>query len=126
MDSAGRPREPKHIDLWRLPEVLELQVRRRRFDPKFRVTTAGVDRYESEAIEVEIKVSEPFTVRALGPVLWIGDEPLTIAESDGEVTYRFFAFRPEALRKDAPISLSWNSPGSLKHETKFRFAMPAD
>jgi hypothetical protein len=126
MDSAGRTRDPKPVDLWRLPEVLELHVRRRRFEPKFRVTTAGVDHFVSDAIEVEIKVSEPFAVRALGPVLWIGEEPLTIAESDGKLTYRFFAFRPEALRKDAPVSLSWNSPGSHKQETKFRFAMPAE
>lgn len=126
MDSGGSHRAHKPIDLWRLPEILELHVRRRRFQREFRVTTAGKDHYVQDAIEVEIQVSEPFAVRALGPVLWIGDEPLTVAESDGKTTYRFFAFRPEALRMGDPISLSWNTPGAKRSETRFRFAMPAE
>jgi len=126
IDSGGIPQKPKAIDLWRLPEIEEVHVRRRRFEPAFRVTTEGVDRLVKDAVEIEIRVSEPFTVRALGPVLWVGDEPLTVAESDGKTTYRFLGFKPEALRADAPISLAWNSPGAKRNETRFRFAMPSE
>jgi hypothetical protein len=126
IDSGGPPHKPKSIDLWRLPDILELHVRRRRFDPAFRVTTEGVDRYVKDAIEIEIHVAEPFAIRALGPVLWVGDEPLTVAESDDKNTYRFFAFKPEALRANVPISLAWNSPGAQKTETRFRFTLPSE
>ncbi|HMK29714.1 MAG TPA: hypothetical protein VK473_08535 [Terriglobales bacterium] len=126
IDSGGPSPKPKPIDLWRLPEILELRVRRRHFEPAFRVTTEGKDRLVRDAVEVEIRVTEPFPIRGLGPVLWIGDEPLTIAESDGKKTYRFLAFKPNALRADAPISLSWNSPGARRTETRFRFAVPSE
>jgi hypothetical protein len=125
IDSRGAPQKPEAIDLWHLPEILELHVRQRRFDSGFRVTTEGVDRLVKEAVEVEIRLSEPFALRALGPVLWVGDEPLTVAESDGKNTYRFLAFKPEALRAGVPISLAWNSPGAQKKETRFRFALPS-
>jgi hypothetical protein len=126
MDSSRPIRRPRSPDLWRLPEVREVRIRRRRFDPPRRVTTAGVDREEEVAIEVEISLSESFPVRALGPVLWIGDEPLTIAESDGKTTYRFFSFDPEALARNAPISLAWNSPNAPRRETSFRYRPPAE
>lgn len=126
IDSGGPQQKPKSIDLWHLPDILELHVRRRRFDPPFRLTTEGVDRYVNDAVEIEIRVSEPFTVRALGPVLWVGNEPLTVAESDGKNTYRFLGFKPEALRANVPISLAWNSPGAPKNETHFRFTLPSE
>jgi hypothetical protein len=106
--------------------VLDVRVRRRRFDPPRRVTSQGVDREVRDAIEVEIRVSEPFVIRALGPVLWVGEEPLTIVESNGKDVYRFFSLKPEALRADAPISLAWNSPGSRRKETRYRYIPPSE
>ena len=123
IDSGGPLHDKKPIDLWRLPEILELRARRRHFEPAFRVTAEGKDRFVQEAVEVEIRVSEPFAVRGLGPILWIGNEPLTIAESDDKSTYRFFGFNPEALLADAPIALSWNTPGAHRAETRFRFSL---
>jgi hypothetical protein len=74
---------------------------------------------------MEIEVSEPFAIRALGPVLWIGEEPLSIAESDGNHVYRFFSFTPDALKAGAPISLSWGSPGAPKKNTSHRYEPPS-
>jgi hypothetical protein len=113
-------------DLWHLPEVLDVRVRRRRFDPPRRVTTEGVDREVGEAVEVEIRVSEPFGIRALGPVLWVGEVPLTIGERSNDDLYGFFSFEPEALQADAPISLGWNSPGAPRRETHFRYHAPSE
>lgn len=119
--------EPADRDRWfdirRLPKVDRLRVRRREFDPPRRVTSQGVDREVREAIEIEVRVSEPFTVRALGPVLWVGDEPLTVAESDRNDVYRFFAFDPEVLRPEAPISLSWGL-GGPREEIPYRYSLP--
>jgi hypothetical protein len=51
-------------------------------------------------------------------------EPLTSADSDG-LTYHFFAFEPEKLKPDAPISLGWSSPSEGHKETPYRFTMPS-
>lgn len=126
MDSdAARPTVQREApDLWRLPEILEVLIRRRHFDPPKRVTIAGADTQVKEAVEVEVRLSESFQIRALGPVLWVGDEPLTIADSPGERVYRFYGFKPQRLRPDAPITLSWNSPGAPRKETKYRYSTP--
>jgi hypothetical protein len=115
----------KAPDLWRLPKVLSAHARVRHFDPPKRVTTAGVDRQVRDGIEIEIRVSEPFAIRALGPVLWVGEEPLTIAEAVEKTTYRFLSFDPAALKAGAPISLSWNSPGAARQKTEFVYEPPA-
>jgi hypothetical protein len=89
------------------------------------VTTDGIDRHLDEAVEIEIRVSEPFVIRALGPVLWVGNEPLTIGESSSEDLYGFFSFEPATLQDDAPISLGWNSAGAPRKETRFRYHSPS-
>src|SRR5438874_449126 len=124
-DSAKPVQERKAPDLWRLPKILELHVLSRHFDPPKRVTTKGVDRRVSDGIEIRVRLSEPFTIRALWPVLWVGDEPLTIAESDGKNTYRFLCFDPRKLKAKAPISLSWNSPGADREKTEYFYEPPA-
>ncbi len=78
----------------------------------------------TDVLEVEVQVSEPFEIRALRPVLWVGDVPLTVAESDGEKVHRFLALDPEALRSDAPISLAWNASGAPRQEARFRYTPP--
>lgn len=117
---------PQTPELWQLPEVLDVRVIHRRFDPPRRVTTEGIDRQVAEAVEIEIRVSEPFGIRALGPVLWVGDEPLVIGERSNEHLYSFFSFEPADLRADARISLGWNSPGAPRKETNFRYRAPSE
>lgn len=124
LDPGGPAEQRPAVDLWRLPEVLDMRVRRRHFDPPRRVTVEGKDIEARDAVEVEVRVAEPFTIRALGPVLWVGDEPLTVADSDGARVYRFFEFRPEALRAGALIALAWNSPGAPRAATRFRYEPP--
>lgn len=108
-------------ELWHLPGALDARVRHCRFDPPRRMTTEGVDREVSDAVRVEIRASEPFGIRALGPVFWVGDEPLTIGERSNDDLYGFSSFEPETLQADAPISLGWNSPGAPRRDTHFRY-----
>jgi hypothetical protein len=122
-DSGAPHRLPHFADLSKLPDVLSLKIRRRHFEPARRVTRKGVDHLVSEAVEFEVKLSEPFPVRALGPALWVGDESLTSAESDG-LTYRFFAFEPDKLKPHARIALGWSSPTEARKDTGHRFSMP--
>jgi hypothetical protein len=125
VDASGPVYQQKAPDLWRIPEILGIEVRRRQFDPPRRVTTKGVDRDVREAIEIEIRVSEPFAVRALGPVLWVGDEPLAAAEGDGKNVYRFFSFDPGALKANAEISLGWNTASAPREKTPYRYQPPS-
>jgi hypothetical protein len=121
---AGAPHYfPHFVDLSRLPKIVSLEIRRRRFDVPRRVTRLGVDQHYNEALEFKVDISEPFPIRALGPTLWVGEEALTSADVDG-LTYRFFAFEPEKLTPNAPISLGWNSPSEARAATRFRFTMP--
>lgn len=89
------------------------------------MTAQGVDREVRDAIEIEILVSEPFVVRALSPVLWVGDEPLAMAQADGKDVYRFFAFNPDALKTGAPILLGWSSPNTTRKRTGYEYLPPA-
>lgn len=121
MDSGGPAQGPVHRSTWRLPEILDLHIRHRHFDPPRRVTTKGVDRQVSEAVEFEVRVSEPFPIRALGPALWVGNHPVTFAEAAGELIYRFYSFEPEKLLAGQSISLGWTLPSAPRKATRFRF-----
>ena len=122
---SGTPRRfPQHVNLSKLPDVVSLEIRHRHFDPPRRVTRKGVDHFVKEAIEFEVRLSEAFPIRALGPALWVGDEALTSADADGLI-YHFFAFEPNKLESDARISLGWSSPSEGRKETRYRFAVPA-
>jgi len=85
----------------------------------------GKDREVSEAIEIAIDTSEPFVIRALSPVLFVGNTALTVAEGESDRRYRFLAPDPASLRTGAPIFLAWNSSGSPRKATKFKYEPPA-
>jgi hypothetical protein len=118
--SPPQHRDQQIVNLSQLPEVVSLAIRRRHFDPPRRVTKKGVDQFVREAVEFEVRISEPFPVRALGAALWVGNEALTSADVDG-LTYHFFAFEPDKLTPNASISLGWSSPSEGRRETRFRF-----
>jgi hypothetical protein len=124
-DASGPPQHHEYQDIWRLPTVTALHIRHRQFDPPRRLTVAGKDHPMRDAIEIEIVVSEPFGIRALGLALWVGEEPLTEVESDGKQTYRFFAFNRDSLKPGAPISLSWNTPHPERKQTRYRYDPPS-
>jgi hypothetical protein len=122
-DPGAKIAQPKSPDLSHLPDILEVEVRARHFDPPRPVTINGVDRHTNAGIEVEIKLSEPFLIRALSPVLWIGEQPLTEMECTGN-TCRFYAFDPQRLTKDGPIALSWGFSGAPRKMTNLRYRPP--
>lgn len=106
-----------------LPEVLELRSRRIRFEPpKHRNFESALARH-SEAIEFVITTDKPIPIRALGPVLYVGDTPVgESAPLRKKNAYRFLAFDPEALKPGAPVSLGWS--GQVRGErrsTKFAY-----
>jgi hypothetical protein len=115
-----------HRDLWRLPTILGVEVRRRRFKPARRITVRGKDHEVTEGTEIVVRLSEPFEIRALGPVLWVGDVPLTTSESDGKTEYRFLAPHPGTLKRGAEIALSWSASGAPRQRSEHRFEPPTE
>lgn len=106
-----------------LPEVLELRSRRIRFDPpKHRNFESGLARHR-EAIEFVITTDNPIPIRALGPVLYIGDTPVgESAPLRKKNSYRFRAFDPGALKPGAPVSLGWSGqPRRKRKRTRFAY-----
>jgi hypothetical protein len=122
-DSGAKIAQPAPPDLSRLPDILDVQVQGRRFEPARRFTTNGVDRYVDAGVEIEVKLSEPFQIRALSPVLWIGDQPLTDVECTG-TTCRFYAPDPGHLPKDGALALSWGMTGAPRKTTQLRYSPP--
>jgi hypothetical protein len=122
-DPGDRVSRPSR-DIWRLPEILALEIRWRRFKKPRRVTIRGKDHEVDEGLEVVLQLSEPFEVRALGPVLWIGDVPLTNVDGDGKTEYRFLATDPASLRSGDEIALSWSAHGAPRQRSDYRFEPP--
>ena len=110
-------------ELWHLPGALDARVRRCCFDPSRRMTTEGVDREVGDAVEVEIRVSEPFGIRALGPVLWVGDEPLAI----GRGATTICTASPRSSQKRCRLTRRSHSGGTvpvLHGERRISVTMP--
>jgi hypothetical protein len=114
---APRPR-------WELPEILDVKINRVPYEaPKLRYFESHLAKY-TEAIEFLVKTDGPFPLRALPPVLYVGDVPVTENEATGENVYRFLAFEFDEMEEGASISLGWpDSPRRL--ETKYRFEFPS-
>ncbi len=123
-DPGAKIPQPKSPDLSRLPDILDAQARARRFEPPRRVTTNGVDRHVDAGIEIEVKLSEPFVIRALSPVLWIGDTLLTEMDCNGTIC-RFYAFDPQRLPKNGSIALSWGFADAPRKATRHHYHPPA-
>jgi hypothetical protein len=122
-DSNAQQFVPHHLDISRLPQIVSLEIRPRRFDPPRRVTRNGVDHLETQATEFTVTLSEPFPARALGPALWVGGQAITTVDSEGLV-FHFYAFDADRLAAGAPIMLGWTSPSTAREQTPFRFTAP--
>jgi hypothetical protein len=105
-EGIPEPQPPKP-DLSRLPRIIDVRgVLRRYREP--RVTYSGLERVEHhEAVEIVVTTDSPFPVRALAPVLHVGDVPIDHWEMEGENVYRFFAYEPDRLTEGAPTTLAW-------------------
>jgi hypothetical protein len=125
IDSGGRVKAPKPLDLWRLPEITDITIYRIRFKRPRRFTILGKDRVISETIAFTIFTSEPFVIRALGPVLFVGDTALTVAEGEGDRRYRFLAPEPQRLKTGSPIFLAWNTSDPPRKATRFKYEPPS-
>jgi hypothetical protein len=125
-DSAKRVAPHRQAVHWHLPVLLSVEAYRVRYETPRRHTIRGKDHKIHEAVEVVVETSEPFPVRALGPVLYVGETALTVAEEDGDRRYRFRAPDSQRLEPGAPIAIGWNSPGAPRAATGFTYEPPLE
>lgn len=113
------------MDLWHLPDVLDLVVRWVSYEPpKLRyVSPTEVAEY-TEGIEFEIRTETPLPTRALPPVILVGNEIVGDMEEVGGNRYIFRGFEPDRLNRGAPIALGWPTKPGQTRETKFRYEPP--
>lgn len=106
-----------------LPKVLDIQILATKFKaPQHRNFPSALP--SGEAVEFIVKTDGPIPGRALGPVLYVGETPVTEVNEIGPNTYRFIAPASAGLKQEAPINLSWSGqrPADVKSATfRFRF-----
>lgn len=121
-DASTREKDAPKPD-FSLPEVIELRTRKIRYEPPQHRNFESVLAQHEEAIEFVITTDRPIPIRALGPVLYVGDAP--VGESAPlqrrKNAYRFLAFDAEALQPGAPISLGWSGRPQERRPTKFTY-----
>ena len=119
---AGQPISPAPGPEWQLPDVLDIRMRRIRYQPRRpRNFESALSGYK-EAVEFIVQTSGPIPVRALGPALFVGDVRVVENEPAGEDRYRFLAFDLDRLEPGASIAWGWlDAPESERKRTKFRY-----
>jgi hypothetical protein len=107
-----------------MPKVLDIQIRATKFEaPRLRNFASSLSSND-DAVEFIVKTDGPIPIRALGPVLYVGETAVMEVTEVGPNTYRFVAPARERLTQDAAISLSWTGqlPTEREHAT-FRYRL---
>ena len=109
---------------WTLPKVLDIKIKKIPYQaPKLRNFKSSLEQYK-EAIEFIVKTDGPIPIRALGPVLYVGEAVVGEGSEIKKNQYRFLAFEFDELKSEAPISLSWPGEPPAKQELDaFRFSL---
>jgi hypothetical protein len=110
---------------FKLPQIENIEIKLIPYEaPKLRYFKSSFSKY-SQAIEFLITTDAPIPVRALSPVLYIGEIPLAEGETIKENSYRFLAFEINELKDNTPIYFGWQ--GDRKEQlrkTKFVYKRP--
>lgn len=125
MDADKGSRQPtRHqIDVRHLPDILEVEARHVHYS-KPRPYVDGPRLIEMrEGIEITIRTSGEFPIRALSPVLFVGGVALTEGEQVGENLYRFYFPYIERLKEGEAISLDWTREPQQRVQTAFVYTI---
>jgi hypothetical protein len=126
--AAGAPRlgsrDDRTVNLWPLPRLVSIAARRVEY-PQPKVYFVGAQRRETRrAVEFRVVTDAPLPVRAVTPVLGIGNMAAADYTTEGPTSYKFVAYEPEGLEPGAPIRWGWPGAGELA-ATPFRFTLEA-
>ena len=102
-----RPRESRKAGHWALPRVLDVEFRPVKYAEPRPYYVGRERRQTSEALEIMVRTAAPLPIRALSPVIYLGDVPVEDYEVAGPNLYRYLMFDAPALLAGAPVSLGW-------------------
>lgn len=123
-DPGARERRPKPD--FDLPEVLSVATRATRFEPPQRRNFSSTLPARETTVEFVVETAAPIPIRALGPVLYVGETAVTEVFADDDTHYRFVALRPDELREGEPITVGWSGGRAEERtDTGLRFEGPA-
>lgn len=105
-----------------LPDVVGVETRRVAHEPPRRRNFASSLPRVEEAVEFLVETAAPIPVRALSPVLYVGDTPVVEVTAVDDTHYRFLGLEPDRLEPGAPLSLGWSGRAETEpRRTRFRF-----
>ena len=108
-------------NLWQLPRMLGVESKRVTYREPRVYWDGPKPKRASQAVEFLVRTSAGLPIRALSPVLLVGDVPVGECRQAGKNLYRYFAYDVERLRPGAPISLGWPKLPKLRVATPFRY-----
>jgi hypothetical protein len=120
------PLPPAPAPDWELPEIVDVKIRQASFRPHKPHNFDSPLEAVKNAVEIVVTLESPMPIRALGPVLYVGNAQLTESEAvdkDGK-QLRFWGLDREMLADGAPISMGWMGDRRQKRKTKFAFREP--
>lgn len=121
---SSQPLAPGPRPEWRLPNIVEIEIRRIDYRPRERRNFESALSQYRDAIEFIVHTDGPIPARALGPALFVAGEQVSESEQLDEGLYRFLAFDFERLQSGAPIRWGWmNAPEEERQETEYRFEL---
>jgi hypothetical protein len=122
-DPGIRERRPRPD--FDLPRVVAVTSRLTTFEPpKHRNFESQVPRVEG-TVEFLVETDGPIPIRALAPVLYVGETPAAAVGADDDTHYRFVVLEPSRLRDGEPVALGWmGAPPSERSDAGIRFTSP--
>lgn len=119
---ASRPIAGAPAPDWKLPDIIDIQIRRVQFRPHEHKFFRSALAEHKEATEFLVRLSGPVPIRALGPAVFVGEIQVAESEAVEDNLYRFYAFDPQRLEPGAAIAWGWlDAPRSERKQTRFRF-----
>ena len=111
-----------------LPEITGVKIQYASFTPKATRNFANPLTAVQDAVEIVVTLKSPLPIRAMAPVLHVGDARLTESEpvdKEGK-QIRFWALDRTQLKPGAPVSMAWSgqAPPQVKTKPKFTFSLP--
>jgi hypothetical protein len=120
-DKGSRQPASHEVDLRRLPEIISVETVLVHYG-KPRPYVDGTRLIQTrEGLEVSVKTTQELPIRALSPVLFVGDVPLTEGERIGENLYRFYYPESQRLKEGEPIFLGWTRNLDQRVQTAFAY-----
>ena len=120
--------EGEREDLWSMPTILDIEIIHVYYNNPVPYFFKYKINEMQEAVEMVVRTSKKFPVRALSPALYVGDFPVTEYGYESENLYRFVIPGPdiEKLKIGESIPIGWLGEKTKKMMTNFHFRIQKD